>query len=219
LQVILIAKEQTDDGWISFKNVSNFAQELGGDRTSIEGWIVRESTENRITIEEKSKKLLRFYLANYNTSQSVTRFSDMKNASVTKLKGTKLNGNEIKDYPATPDSDKSPTKKDKKTDKAYPFKWEYVNARFAQIIGRDAPANIIGLILSWGQDIGETIVAIHKIQTWTTEKQFVGAIRDTLRDRGKWSDENREMVKLENSRFDNWLGQRGMSIGDIVKKL
>jgi phage replication O-like protein O len=158
---------------------------------------------------------------NYDKWKALPKKVYTPNTVVPKKGNTKdITYKDIKDYPRKGgEPDKPPGKEDKKTDKAYPFKWEYVNGRFTQIIGCDAPANIIGLILSWGQDIGETIVAIHKIQTWTTEKQFVGAIRDTLRDRGKWSDENREMVKLENSRFDKWLGQRGMSIGDIVKKL
>jgi len=118
--------------------------------------------------------------------------------------------------PAMPDSIKPIQKK---TDKVYRDKWEYVNIRFQQIMNREAPGNVIGSLLKWGRDVGETVTAIYKVKEWINEDKFIGAIRNTLRERGKWSEENMSMVKMENNRFSQWLGQRGMTMGDIIKNL
>jgi len=216
LQVILIAKEQSDDGWLCFNNVSHFAAELRSDRSSCEAWLTTEAQQLRINCVEKSKQLLRFQITNYNSSQSVTRFSDLKNASVTKLKGTELNGKEIKEYPrqvGEPDE----KIKGKKTDPVYNLKWEYLNKRFNQIIGQKAPGSVIGQILKWADNIGDAVTTLYKIKTWTAKPLFMGAVRKTLNERQSWSDENFEMVKNENTRFEEWLAQtHGTTVGRVL---
>ncbi len=91
LEGTLIAKEQTDNGWLCFKNVTHFGMETGCDRGSIEAWLVREAGDKRIQKVEKTKHLLRFYLANYNEAQQVRRLVDLKKGVLTKLNITKLN--------------------------------------------------------------------------------------------------------------------------------
>lgn len=113
-EVIMIAKEQTDDGWVCFKNVSHFASEVGCDRGSIEEWLSRETgTERehngsgtgverecngnvsgtfRVSYVEKSRSILRFYLANYNENQQVKRFKDLKKGAIRKGKEKKGKG-------------------------------------------------------------------------------------------------------------------------------
>lgn len=75
LQAILIAKEQTDDGWLCFNNATHFASETNTNRTNIDTWVARETQGKRINIARSDKRLLRFFIVNYNESQQVKRYT------------------------------------------------------------------------------------------------------------------------------------------------
>ncbi len=107
-EMILIAKEQKDNGEITFKNVSHMAAEVGTDRRSIEKWLSencaevgeelgkgcarvgeelgKSCVEGRVRLVEKSPRLLHFVLTKYNDSQRVKRFVVPKNTPVSKAK-------------------------------------------------------------------------------------------------------------------------------------
>lgn len=87
LQIFLIAKEQTDDGWVCFKNVTEFALIMNTSRSSIVAWL----KQGCINHDKKSKGLLRFYLTNYMELQQVRQLKEFKKGVLTKLNLTKLN--------------------------------------------------------------------------------------------------------------------------------
>lgn len=109
----MIAKEQTDDGWVCFPNVTAMASEVGCDRGSIEDWLWREcgydvtvsrgqrewngrpTGEQRVSKVVKSKFVLRFYLTEYNESQQVTSFRELKKRSLSRGKGRKGKEREV----------------------------------------------------------------------------------------------------------------------------
>ncbi len=78
-EVIMIAKEQTDDGWVCFPNISGMALECGVDRESVRRWCDREVADGRIQRVEKSPRILHFYVTEYNESQQVKSHADLKN--------------------------------------------------------------------------------------------------------------------------------------------
>ena len=104
LQLILIAKEQTDDGNVTFTSISNMASELACDRRSIYRWMERECDNwcahaveksqadaqpahgkvpqgvrrvcaGRAHLVEKSQRLAHLYLVHYNDSQELRRYA------------------------------------------------------------------------------------------------------------------------------------------------
>lgn len=96
-EVIMIAKEQTDDGWVCFPNISGMALECGVDRSSVRGWLERETGQTwdgrvanvgdvRVVYGEKSPQVLQFYLTEYNESQEVTSFRELKSRALRKEK-------------------------------------------------------------------------------------------------------------------------------------
>lgn len=82
LQLILITKEQKDDGHVTFSSYTHMAAELGCSRDSAAGWVATEVRQGRVILAEKSATLTELILVHYNDSQAVKRYDPKKKACV-----------------------------------------------------------------------------------------------------------------------------------------
>lgn len=246
VQLILECKRGRDDGMVSYRDQTALGSAWGCDRKTAGktlGILAEKSLVEVITgtekeasraIRGKSQGKVRDNSQNNSIEVysgvitiSLPNYKQWQEMTVDKLKA-KHRKNPGKIPSLRPDQsrpeqsraelkDKELSGKPEK-DKTYNLKWEYINKRFEQIMGFKGNAKVVGMLLSWGQDIGQTVAAINKSKAWTTEAKFIGQIRRNLKSRGLWSDDDWILIKSENVRFDSWLGQKcGTSIGQILK--
>ena len=230
-EVIMIAKEQTDDGWICFSNASGMASELHTNRTSIETWIARESHAERISNVQKGKSCLRFYISEYNNSQQVSSIKEFRNRPLKGREGKQKEreGNNIS--PAPPDLAEK-----RISDGTHGDKCDAIVTACKSYLGLGCSHAQAGQINKKAESVGQAIVAISRIRSWidkgiTTKRYFMGAvIRDLQQSRGStdkdgkrhpgWPDADWEMVKSENERFEKLLDQKyGNKLGDVITRM
>jgi len=178
---------------------------------------IGDVTERNKKITIRNRRMYRDYIDKENNRlrQQKYREKHQDNTKVTSPSSSSISSSSSssknKDIPAKPDSIK-------KTDSVYNLKWEYVDKRFHQLTDYQATPQIIGKILAWAKDVGEAVTAIYKMGGWTTKAVFMGAVRKTLRERNLWSDDNWQMVKNENVRFEKWLeNKEGAKIEKLFK--
>jgi len=74
-ELILIAKEQKDDGNVTFKNISDMAAQTGADRRTVSTWLDREIAQGRAAYIQKCKDLIHIFIVHYNDSQELRRYA------------------------------------------------------------------------------------------------------------------------------------------------
>lgn len=218
-EMIMIAKEQTDDGWVCFPNVTAMAAEVGCERGSCEAWIGRETGAERVSSVEKGRFICRFYLTEYNEAQGVRSHNELKNRSLNRIeeKGREGNRNNI---PATPDSIKPTSGSGKDPTRGYIL--DAIISEIKSKLGATCDHKLAGVIVQragwkagetypWGL-YGHIMVCIGRVSTWINENHFIGAISRDLKCRhGKldgsfaWPEADLTLIKAFEGKFEQWM--------------
>lgn len=229
-EVIMMSKDQKDDGWVSARNLTTLAADIGCDRGSLRDWMGRESGADRVSHVNESKILLRFYLVDYNDSQQLKGYKPKRNApqaeqSIQAEHTTRL---ELKaDRPASPDlADK------RIPDGTHGDKCDAIIKACKSYLNLGCSHVQAGQINKKAESVGQAIVAAYRVSKWvTTKKGFMGAvIRDLSESRGStgkddkrfpgWPDGDWERVKVENEQFERTLDQKyGNKMGDVIARM